>query len=156
MCIQYVTSMLTYSKHIFMPPVHKHIINIYVHLHKNAYIHIHTVNNFSGFVFLPQLCSCIGSRYCLKKKAASSGTTEAVTMREVEKHAEEDIAAEEPEPIYEEFDPEVNEIEPSPAVMPSSMASAVSSYTWKKDRGMPHSERAQRDNPYYPSPIAHI
>ena len=139
-----------------MPPVHKHIIITYVHLHKNAYIHIHTVNNFSGFVFLPQLCSCIGSRYCLKKKTATSGTTEAVTMREVEKHAEEDIAAEEPEPIYEEFDPAVNEIEPSPAVMPSSMASAVSSYTWKKDRHMLQHERAQRDNPYYPSPIAHI
>ena len=139
-----------------MPPVHKHIINTYVHLHKNAYIHIHTVNNFSGFVFLPQLCSCIGSRYCLKKKAATSGTTEAVTMREVEKHAEEDIAAEEPEPIYEEFDPAVNEIEPSPAVMPSSIASAVSSYTWKKDRHMLQNERARRDNPYYPSPIAPI
>ena len=57
-CIHYITSMLTYSMHIFMPPVHKYNYNnIYVHLHKNACIHyfIHTFNNFSHFVFLPQL-----------------------------------------------------------------------------------------------------
>ena len=76
-------------------------------------------------------------------------------MREVETCAEEGIAAEEPEPIYEEYDPEVNEIEPSPAMMLSSVASAVSSYTWKDGR-MPHNEKALRDNPYYPSPTAHI
>ena len=77
-------------------------------------------------------------------------------MREVETCAEEAIAAEEPEPIYEEYDPEVNEIEPSPAMMLSSVASAASSYTWKKDRHMLHNETAQRDNPYYPSPTAHV
>ena len=66
-------------------------------------------------------------------------------MREVE------TCAEEPEPIYEIFDPEGNELAPSPAMMPSSMASAVSSNTGKKDRRMPHSEKAHRVNQYdYP------
>ena len=66
-------------------------------------------------------------------------------MREVE------TCAEEPEPIYEIFDPEGNELAPSPAMMPSSMASAVSSNTGKKDRRMPHNEKAHRANQYdYP------
>ena len=66
-------------------------------------------------------------------------------MREVE------TCAEEPEPIYEIFDPEGNELATSPAMMPSSMASAVSSHTWKKDRRMPHNEKAHRVNQYdYP------
>ena len=71
-------------------------------------------------------------------------------MREVE------TCAEEPEPIYEIFDPEGNELAPSPAMMPSSMASAVSSNTWKKDRRMPHNEKAHRANQYDypPKPIA--
>ena len=67
-------------------------------------------------------------------------------MREVEKHAEEDVASE--MPIYEIFDPEGNELAPSPAMMPSSMASAVSSNTGKKDRRMPHNEKAYRANQY--------
>ena len=65
-------------------------------------------------------------------------------MREVAKSAE--AVADEPEPIYEEFDPKGNAIEPSPAMMPPS--SAVVNYTWK-DRRMPQQEKAQRDNPYY-------
>ena len=88
-------------------------------------------------------------------------------MREVEKHAEEDIAVREPEPIYEEFDPIRNALEPSPAMMPP--CSADNSFTWK-DRRMPL--RAQVSNPYFveppkpstlgdeyyivPSPTAHI
>ena len=72
-------------------------------------------------------------------------------MREVETCAEEAIASEMPEPIYEIFDPEGNELVPSPAMMPSSMASAVPSNTWKKDRRMPHNEKAHRANQYdYP------
>ena len=70
-------------------------------------------------------------------------------MREVEKHAEEDIAVHEPEPIYEEFDPIGNALEPSPAMMPP--CSAENSYTWK-DRRMPQTERAQMSNPYYIHP----
>ena len=85
--------------------------------------------------------SCICSRHCLKKTAVS-GTPGAVTMREVEKHAEKDIVVHEPEPIYEEFDP----IEPSPTMMPQ--CSAENSYMWK-DKHMPQEERAQVGNPYY-------
>ena len=75
-------------------------------------------------------------------------------MREVEEHAEVAIAAEEPEPIYEEFHPEVNTVEPSPIMMPPSMASAVSSNT-RKDRRLPHDEKAHRVNQYNfpPKPI---
>jgi len=113
-------------------------------------MHVPVDAQFFTFCFLAQLCSCIGSRHCHKKKAATSGTPEAVTKREVEKHTEEAIAAEEPEPIYEIFDPEGNELVPSPAMMPSSMASAVSSNT-RKDRRMPHNEKAHRVNQYdYP------
>ena len=127
--------------------------------------------NANSFVLMVSfsMFSCICSRHCFKKKAAVSGTPGAVTMREVEKHAEEDIAVREPEPIYEEFDPIGNVLEPSPAMMPPY--SAENSYTWK-DRRMPQTERAQVGNPYFieppkpstlgdeyyivPSPTAHI
>ena len=105
----------------------------------------------------------------MKKAVAVSGTPGAVTMREVEKHAEENIAVREPEPIYEEFDPIENVQESSPAMMPP--CSTENSYTWK-DRRMPQTERAQVGNPYFieppkpstlgdeyyivPSPTAHI
>ena len=70
-------------------------------------------------------------------------------MREVEKHAEEDIAADEPEALYEEFDPKGNAIELSPTMMPPS--SVDNTYTWK-DRRMPQNERLQMSNPYYVHP----
>ena len=67
-------------------------------------------------------------------------------MREVEKNAEEHVAAaDEPEAIFEVFDVEDYKTGPSHSAVPPA-ASAAINYDWK-DRSGPQKERA--NNPYY-------
>lgn len=79
----------------------------------------HAVNSNSCCLLLfialfPSLvCSCICIRCCLKHKKAGSETPALVTMREVEKSAEEYIAAaDDHETVYEHLDLEYCEMRP--------------------------------------------
>ena len=77
---------------------------------------------------------------CLKHKKSVSETTELVTMREVENSA----AANEPEPIYEEFHLDDLKKKPSHSTMPPT-TTAVANSTWM-DRSRLQQVRAS--NPY--------
>ena len=108
----------------------------HTHIHKHMQRAMSALFSSSSSLSLFPHYSCMYRWCCLKHKKPVSETTELVTMREVENSA----AANEPEPIYEEFDLDDLRKKPSHSMMlPTTTAMANS--TWM-DRSRLQREQA--------------